>query len=62
VECNSPPKLGGVARRRLSAAPGWFRLPKISTQPSPIADLEHPFASIYKDSAKGCSRSAIGDG
>jgi hypothetical protein len=45
--------------------------PKISIQHSPIADLEHPFAislinsfpgeGIDIDSAKGCSKSAIGE-
>jgi hypothetical protein len=45
--------------------------PKISIQHSPIANLEHPFAislinsfstqGIANDSAKGCSRLAIGE-
>jgi hypothetical protein len=47
-------------------------LPEISIQPSPIANLENPFAislsnnsptqGIAIDSAEGCSRPAIGDG
>jgi hypothetical protein len=46
-------------------------VPKISIRRSPIANLEHPFAislinsfstqGIAIDSAKGCSKLAIGD-
>jgi hypothetical protein len=46
--------------------------PKIRNQPSPIANLEHPFATSLInnfptqdnaiDSAEGCSKLAIGEG
>jgi len=49
------------------AATLLMQQPSFSNQPSPITDLEHRFAlalyiAIYKDIAKGCSKSAIGDG
>jgi hypothetical protein len=53
-----------------------YLVQKISDQPSPIADLEHPFCNILinqrhpllalwrndRDIAEGCSKLRIGDG
>jgi hypothetical protein len=34
----------------------------ISNQPSPVTDLEYPFAIIARAISKGCSKAVIGDG